>query len=581
MEKNLVEKVKKFINYVLFLGGLLILISSCSGTGDELPGSRLQFIAVQIEKGDRISIINAKGEVVVDEEYDSEDKISRITDDGVYWVQSGKNNKFSLYSVESAKKPINNEEYLSVTDFKDGVAFACKGDGTPIQIINSKGETVKTVCEDVRSVYSNSYFSENNISNLFPYSNAEGKFGYINNEGEIIIPAKYTKCSYFSEGFTFVVDDSTAYIINEQGEKVGQIDKKYHLLATAFHNNMIPVEDASKDMNLVYLNKNGEVALELPEGYYSKGWYDSNFKGGYALVRDKDYQVGLIDTQGSLVFRFGKYNDIHYLGNNTFIASKIDHEEKGYEFTIIDHEDNKLIPQTYNSAQDYKLGDYFIMYDGHEWVLVSPNGEENKDCEFEAFAELANTQEATFINIEAIADDVVSVIDNTGYKPFQGKKKLTELVKEYGVNTNVLGNRKQSFDIDTIKADAYPMEVFVHFNENALKEKSHIETVSDGWFAYQKRVFDGYEWNEDAKLDEITLSITNLPSGYDYEKIWKKIQKKLVAKNFKLYGPANELCEYPNGDKFLKITSTTNEKDNTIHIFIRPFNDYSEANVEY
>ena len=49
-----------------------------------------------------------------------------------------------------------------------------------------------------------------------------GKFGYINNQGKLIIPIKYSSATTFEDGIASVMDsdDGDAYFINSKGEKV-------------------------------------------------------------------------------------------------------------------------------------------------------------------------------------------------------------------------------------------------------------------------------------------------------------------------------------------------------------------------
>ena len=84
---------------------LVICAYSCSVMSDsEDDTDKFYYLAVQMEKDGNWSIIDGDGKVIVKDEYPADNEIWIPTQKGVYWVKA--KNKFSLYSVDSPKKPL-------------------------------------------------------------------------------------------------------------------------------------------------------------------------------------------------------------------------------------------------------------------------------------------------------------------------------------------------------------------------------------------------------------------------------------------------------------------------------------------
>ena len=46
----------------------------------------------------------------------------------------------------------------------------------------------------------------------------EGKVGFVNNKGKIVIPCQYDNVHDFKENYAYVEKDSQKYLINKQGK---------------------------------------------------------------------------------------------------------------------------------------------------------------------------------------------------------------------------------------------------------------------------------------------------------------------------------------------------------------------------
>ena len=90
--KFLRHKNKQFIG--LIISSLFLIACSKNSDGDQLC---LKYIAVQIEEGDYWSIMDCNGKIIVKEEYSPDNDISKISQEGVYWVKSGIDGKFRYF----------------------------------------------------------------------------------------------------------------------------------------------------------------------------------------------------------------------------------------------------------------------------------------------------------------------------------------------------------------------------------------------------------------------------------------------------------------------------------------------------
>ena len=85
---------KTILSSWTFVIGLMVssLLVSCDSIGSQKDEKKVDYLAVQIDEDDCWSIIDAEGKVIVDREYDKDDKLTEIYDGGIYWVLS--NNKY-------------------------------------------------------------------------------------------------------------------------------------------------------------------------------------------------------------------------------------------------------------------------------------------------------------------------------------------------------------------------------------------------------------------------------------------------------------------------------------------------------
>ncbi len=573
--------MKNYFKQGLGFIAFALLLIACSGNPDK-GRVECKYLPVQIESGDNWSIIDSNGKIVVKEEYAPEDEISFITPDGVYWVKSDDDNKYRLYSIESPKKPISEGEYVYVTNFVNENAF-CSDGLNPIQVVDTKGNINKTLSKEIRGVRVLSEYSSDGVL----YVDKTGKFaGLLDFEGDIITKAQYSEIYSFSEGVALVEkeqENNKLYIVGSNGKENGVVDlNKYKVIDYKFSEGKLPVIEIGNDDRLLYLDKTGDIALEMPSKIRAN--CEASFLDGYAVISSEDVdgihiyddngrialagKYGVINEKGETIIRVGKYDRIVNIGNGRFIVSKND------KYSVVDSQDN-AITNDYKAALTFSFDGNFVMWED-SYVLVGSDGREIKNSEFEIFS---NTKclFAMFNDINQIASDLVAQIDPKGYKPIQYKQKLNEIVNVLNLNIEKHKSGNRFIKLESFKADIYDVDVYLEFDKDVLIEKTHKEVVNDGWFSQEKIVSDGWGCNDEAKLFSVSMDISKLDPNFNIELFKEIMGEKLEAKGFKVVadGPYYEI---KTGDKYAGVYISVD--DGYVQIAFYPYKEHSENQFE-
>ena len=558
--------LKNYFKGFLGLISFSFLLTACGGNSDN-GHFELDYLAVQVEKGDNWSIMDGDGKIVVKEEYSPKDEISVITPEGVYWVKSGIDNKYRLYSIDSPKKPLTSEEYTSVTVFIDGKAFVSDGEN-PIQVIDTKGKVKNTLSREIRNI------AVMEKQDIVLFADKNEKCGYLDMDGDIVIEAQYVQAYPFSDGVALVKktdDEGKLYIIGTNGKEKGKIDLGRYESSQfypVFKEGKLAVKDKADNDNLVYLDKKGNVSLDFSKDYKERGT-NSSFLGGFAIVEDKGGNEGVINDEGEIVIRPGKYDRVYNMGNGTFLVG--DRGSKG-KYGIVDSEDNFIIEKDYSGGIFTMLDGNYMMGEGSDYLLVTPNGKEIKDSEFQN-ASYKWYQFVAFHDVQQIATDLVAQIEPGGYTPIKGKQSIKDIANALNLKTENQKKGKRYVELQPFKADVYDAKVSLNFNERTMFEKTHKEMVNDGWFSREKTVSDGWFWNEDAMLEEVYIEMSNINAAINIEKLMEEVGKALEKNGFKVVadGP---YYEAKNGDKYAGVSISTGYKRIELHFY--PYKENSE-----
>lgn len=531
---------------ICLLTAVSMSVSSCGDLlSSEESRNHLHYLAVQIEKDNNWSIMDGDGKIVVKEEYPKDNMISEITKSGVYWVRADK--KYSLYSVDSPKKPLTSVEYDDVTTFADDRAFVSVF-GEPIQMIDESGTVIKTLSEDISEVWT---FAEG-----LAVFKSKDKYGYLDTKGNTKIKAQYDGAGYFSEGKAIVSDEnlSNSRVIDKKGKVMCRIDSPY-IAPFGFHDDVILAVDWDNGCQIQYFDENGKVAVKPSKKIKLRGLdrIDQSFFNGIAVAYNEEEEPGLIDKNGEFLIRCGKNKTLNHIAEGMIIASN-----QNEKFGVIDKDENIIVPFEYTDAGMFFLGDYFILGQGSTYMLVDREGKEVKKSDFSQWGGFKSTH-VTFVNVKANIKAITELFTTDGYKPLKGKDNAPAIAKELNLNLDEFDTycRIASKDMKVGDWDA-TVEVWT---DGCMKTaRYHTEVQNDGWFSHEKQVFDGYGWDPEARLEKVRMQIS-VPSGLDMEQFVSMVKEQFVKNGFKESG---EVLYITKGSKTYSIMMYTDE--NVLHL---------------
>ena len=494
----------KSIGQISFcLALMLICLNSCKK--ESKSPLNFDYVPVQMSKGENWSIIDKDGNEVVKEEYPADAGVSLVRD-RVYWVKT--NGKCQLFSVDSPKKPLTDEEFAKVTLFNAGVAVVSNPNQL-IRIINTKGETVTTLPSSVKKCWA---FSNDGYA---VFKDTNDKVGILDSKGEIVVHATYSDMIVdIPDGLTLAkenVDDNEWIIINMKGEKQGKIDtEKYHILNKTICDGKIIVRDESnEDGPSIILDKTGKKLFEIRkarEKYGSAIYFD-----GYLTFMNADNKCGVANDGGEEIIR-PKYDALANLGNGEFAA------KKGDKWGIINEKDETILDFDYEEGC-LRMGNNFLIKDTSGWVLI---GKDKKEItSFHTIEVGAVSSYAEFIDVEGFANEIMKFIEECESPQTAAAyaKEHTLSVDDYHYSRNI--GIKMEYD------NKLTGTLGINYEDYVAEEKSHIEQVNDGWFTNNITVSDGWGWTNALPLNVNGSFELSSNAGVEMKDIYNAVIQKL------------------------------------------------------
>lgn len=417
---------KNIINITLSIACLVIILLMLSGC-DKSEDNRLEYLAVQLSEGGRWSIIDKNGKMVAKDEYPADATISYIYD-GVYWVKTG--DKYQLYNVDNPKKPVTKEKFESVTTFfqTDRAAVSTQL-GQPIRIINTKGKTIATLPQNVKSCYG---FTRDGYA---VFLNEDFHMGLINRDGKIAVPATFVNLVGVNEGVSLALkdySDNKYLIIDTEGKQVGEfLSDRYSPVNGEFHDGKLIVRDANENYPRYHmLNKKGEEVFTF-DASIAEIETTAHFQNGYIVFIGSNGMSGIMNDKGKIVVE-AKYTALINYGKCLFAAMK-----EGY-WGIINAKDEVIIPFNYNSCIQTAMGDNFILIDGDTYVMLSRDGKEH----------------LSFQNVQAI---ISPFAENPKDESYSLDFPEDDIINDYG-QIGLLGALPKGTTVYTGDMGGYPIE---------------------------------------------------------------------------------------------------------------------------
>ncbi|MBN2897738.1 MAG: WG repeat-containing protein [Clostridia bacterium] len=181
-----------------------------------------------------------------------------------------------------------------------------------------------------------------------------GKYGYINTSGEVVIPIKYDDADNFVDGAAEVYAFSSYYSIDKEGKKIpgssyddyygydsdSEDEAAYYTITVDDYGPMGLIERATNKVVLEpvydYINYLGHDLYELSDDNYDYGFYNAktasliepqyedynvDFDRNIIVVYNDDYTCGVITTEGKTILD-AVYDDITVDGRKLMVTEK-------------------------------------------------------------------------------------------------------------------------------------------------------------------------------------------------------------------------------------------------------------------
>ena len=211
------------------------------------------------------------------------------------------------------------------------------------------------------------------------------KYGYIDKTGKLVIPCQWKEAWTFSEGLARVKDDNSKYGFIDKTGKLVIPCKLYN--ANDFHDGMTLVRDGN--FQWCFIDKTGQVVIRTEERQYDQRVI--------LRVKDADGKYGYVDKNGKQVTPYQWKDAGELRSDKTYV------QDANGKYGYIDMTGKLIIPCQWSSAKDF-LGDYFAHWaavkdDNGKWGYIDKTGKLVIPCQWEAtegFSEkLAAVKDAT------------------------------------------------------------------------------------------------------------------------------------------------------------------------------------------
>lgn len=315
-----------------------------------------------ITDGNKYGFIDKKGNAVGQCVYD----MAYLSSNGLYYVKQGKHNSFINSDLETV---FTTEETIGTNISEDYVIYTRDGKSGYINI--------KTGFK-IEAVYEAAYDFSDGLAAV----QSNGKIGFINTMGEVVIPhLYYSKNLYsFTDGLCNVIEEKEdssliSYYIDKSGNKVVTGDFQFGM---PFYEGMAFVK--KDDMLWYVIDINGSKRSDMMFGPYEKT-VPSRFKDGVATVIS-DGKYGMINGEMEFVIS-PVYEELREISEDLIV-----YRENG-RFGVMTINEKVIIKPMFDSLTNFKH-DVSVFGEGDKFGLINKKGKIILNGEFAKIEVLDN-----------------------------------------------------------------------------------------------------------------------------------------------------------------------------------------------
>ena len=305
--------------------------------------------------------IDYQGNEVISPEFNKRPSLAK---NGMFLLKEQKKNKtyYQFYKITDNKAKEIGDPWDNAHMFSDGLAAVAQ-ENKYIQFINEEMKVVFTL-DKIET-------SGNFIDGMVRVQNEEGKWGFANKDGNIIIKAEYDEVSNFNDGKAVVQeikgkeDKQTVHfgIINKEGDKLLNLKDKYSNVYFGNEGYYIVKETHDNEVEYGFINESGEKVIK------PKDFQEVTFVLNGHFSYKEEGEWGLKNMEGEKVFS-AKYEEALWVFND-LVWYKKDGED---EYGAMDLEGNEIIDQDYNEFFPFICNTTFVK-DGRDYIFIDKEGE--------------------------------------------------------------------------------------------------------------------------------------------------------------------------------------------------------------
>lgn len=306
-------------------------------------------------------------------------------------VKSPENKKWGYVNLDG--------EFIAKPQFEkcyqfssDGLAAIYDSDNRQYYFITANGARLPTDVKDFKLIDRFGFGLEGFNDGLVPIKVKE-KWGYMNTEGKLVIPAKYDEVKGFGSGHAAAMLNKKFVVLNTNGEET-PLESPGVLEVKEFSENLAPFRAADK--NFGYIDGNGKVSIKAQ--FESVGY----FKDGIAWAKSSDGKVGYINTTGEWTIKpqflsggnFDKESGLARVKTSSGWAYvdkdgkilRVDETsvwedfsdglalgKKGSSFGYFNNQGEWIIKPQFDGGRDFKNG-YAAAKKGEKWGIIDKQG---------------------------------------------------------------------------------------------------------------------------------------------------------------------------------------------------------------
>ena len=232
-----------------------------------------------------------------------------------------------------------------------------------------------------------------------------GKYGYLDYKGNIVIKPQYKYANSFEYGIAKVYKKDFGYhYINKKGEKLFTFEEieektnsKYSIKIEEFNEGLAKIKDYNR---IGYINTKGEIVIPV---IYTSG---REFSNGLVYVRDKNGKY-YVNQSGEKIITISKDDNNYYYDFKEGLAKFYSRDNKTYGF--INQQGEVEIKSVYDYVKNFSEG-YAVFRQGTKRGVINKQGEVVIKAKFKKISDFKN-------GIFFVYDGVYTTFLNHDLKP--------------------------------------------------------------------------------------------------------------------------------------------------------------------